>query len=527
MAAAPAAAEEAALLGAGGGVALRPAGDAEVDAATGDVLRPVDVVEATSAPAQASGPVVLMLFTLAIGALSVVLSVYHSHASWAFKAADKPPVSHLATADGPSPFPANLSLPLHIDVDGLQQWIDELSLFSEHAAPSVTRQVYSKEDVVARRYIKSLMEDAGLKVREDAVGNIFGRWEGADKTAPAISTGSHIDAIPHAGKYDGVLGVLGPIEAFRALRRSGFQPKRSLEVIMFTSEEPTRFGLGCLGSRVMAGQVGFSDILKGAVDSNGVSFADAATEAGYASPLQGLKSAVIAKGAYHAFVELHIEQGPFLEAEGISIGIVTAIAAPASLVVDFRGPGGHAGGALMPHRHDAGLAGAELALAVETHVLSTGANDTVGTVGVMHYEPGAINSIARDVHLEIDIRDIDGDRRDTVVEKVRSSAQSIAAHRGVELVNFTTLNQDPPAISDALVIKAAVSSADEVQLDYKLMVSRAYHDSAFMARIAPMAMIFIPCYKGYSHRPDESASKVDMTNGVHVLALTMARLSLH
>lgn len=139
------------------------------------------------------------------------------------------------------------SSPFYVDSDGLQRQIDELASFSDSPVPSVTRVLYSDKDVQARRYIKGIMNQLGLSIREDAVGNIFGRWEGSEAGLGAVATGSHVDAIPFSGKYDGVVGVLGALEAIRMLKRSGFQPKRSLEVIMFTSEEPTRFGISCLG----------------------------------------------------------------------------------------------------------------------------------------------------------------------------------------------------------------------------------------------------------------------------------------
>ncbi|XP_059632403.1 ureidoglycolate hydrolase [Cornus florida] len=415
---------------------------------------------------------------------------------------------------------------LSVDAQSLQKQIDELSTFSDTPAPSVTRILYSEKDVLARRYVKSLMELSGLFVKEDAVGNIFGRWDGYEPDLAAVSTGSHIDAIPYSGKYDGVVGVLGAIEAINVLKRSGFQPKRSLEVIMFTSEEPTRFGISCLGSRLLAGSETLEKALKKTVDTQNISFFDAARSAGYAKDLDTLSSVFLKKGSYSAFVELHIEQGPVLEEEAVSIGIVTAIAAPASIKVDFEGNGGHAGAVLMPNRNDAGLAAAELALTVEKHVLESGSIDTVGTVGILDLHPGAINSIPSKSHLEIDTRDIDENRRNIVIKKIHQSALTIATNRGVKLSEFNIVNQDPPALSEESIIKAMEAASQELNLTRKLMISRAYHDSLFMARISPMGMIFIPCYKGYSHKPEEFSSIEDIANGVKVLALTLAKLSL-
>ncbi|XP_077248107.1 ureidoglycolate amidohydrolase isoform X2 [Tasmannia lanceolata] len=372
---------------------------------------------------------------------------------------------------------------ISVDTETLQKQIDELSTFSDTPAPSVTRILYSENDVLARRYIKNLMGLSGLSIREDAVGNIFGRWEGYEPELGAVATGSHIDAIPYSGKYDGVVGVLGALEAINVLKRSGFQPKRSLELILFTSEEPTRFGISCLGSRLLAGSEQLSKDLKEIVDGHNISFSNAARSAGYAKDQEDFTSVFINKGKYSAFLELHIEQGPILEEEGISIGIVTAIAAPASIKVDFEGNGGHAGAVLMSSRNDAGLAAAELALAVEKHVLESGSVDTVGTVGIIELHPGAINSIPSKAHLEIDTRDIDEKRRNIVIEKIHQSAIAIAKIRGVKLSEFKIVNQDPPALSENSVIRAMEVASQELNLSYKLMISRAYHDSLFMARL--------------------------------------------
>ncbi|EFH41671.1 hypothetical protein ARALYDRAFT_494642 [Arabidopsis lyrata subsp. lyrata] len=422
----------------------------------------------------------------------------------------------------------NLASSLSVDAPGLQNQIDELSNFSDAPSPSVTRVLYTDKDVLARRYVKNLMALAGLTVREDAVGNIFGKWDGSEPNLPAVATGSHIDAIPYSGKYDGVVGVLGAIEAINVLKRSGFKPKRSLEIILFTSEEPTRFGISCLGSRLLAGSKELAEALKTTVfDGQNVSFIEAARSAGYAEDKDDdLSSVFLKKGSYFAFIELHIEQGPILEDEGLDIGVVTAIAAPASLKVEFEGSGGHAGAVLMPYSNDAGLAAAELALAVEKHVLESESIDTVGTVGILELHPGAINSIPSKSHLEIDTRDIDEARRNTVIKKIQESANAIAKKRKVKLSEFKIVNQDPPALSDKLVIKKMAEAATELNLSHKMMISRAYHDSLFMARISPMGMIFIPCYKGYSHKPEEYSSPEDMANGVKVLSLALAKLSL-
>eukprot|EP00963_Diacronema_lutheri_P000270 scaffold17_cov354-Pavlova_lutheri.AAC.42 len=413
------------------------------------------------------------------------------------------------------------------DASELAGWLDELGEVSDAPTPgAVTRLVFTPSDLQARKFVTEKMVEAGMTVRADKIGNLFGRWEGRDKKAASILTGSHCDAVPLAGRFDGVVGVLGGIAAVKALKKAGFRPQRSIEVMMFTSEEPTRFGLSCSGSRAMAGVLS-EDTVTALRDENGTTYLDAAKAAGYGakSIKQMLEDVKVKDNTYEAFVELHIEQGPILEQQGIHIGAVRAIAAPAAIRVRFYGSGGHAGALLMHYRNDAALAGAELALATERAALATGAEDTVATVGVFRIQPDAVNSVPREALLEIDVRDIDGPRRDKVVAKILSAAESIAATRKVRM-EYEMINQDPPATCGQHVVEAVTSSAKELGFSVKSMVSRAYHDSLFMAKVAPTAMIFIPCRDGVSHRPDEFAAPEDLKRGVETLALTMAKLSV-
>ena len=344
------------------------------------------------------------------------------------------------------------------------------------------------------------------------------RWQGSGDGV--VATGSHIDAIPNAGMYDGTVGVLGAIEAVRALKASGFVPRRSIEVILFTSEEPTRFGIGCLGSRLLSGTL-TPEAAAALTDRDGFGLEEVRKRAGFAGTLS---SVPFAPGAYDAFVELHIEQGPLLEREQESIGIVTAIAAPASLRLTIEGEGGHAGALLMPLRRDALAAAAEIIQAVERAALATGAIDTVATVGMCDVFPGAVNSVPSRVMLTLDVRDIDPERRDGVLTAISTAWAEIAQLRKVR-VTEEWLNRDQPSASSPFVVEAISQACAEQGIQGRRMVSRAYHDSLFMARIAPMAMIFIPCRGGVSHRPDEFASPEGIELGVAVLAGTLRRLS--
>ncbi|MDX2079726.1 MAG: M20 family metallo-hydrolase [Terrimicrobiaceae bacterium] len=403
---------------------------------------------------------------------------------------------------------------MRIDIERLSAEIDELSAISEWPAPAVTRVLFSPEDMRARAWFVEKCQAAGLSVRTDAVGNIFARREGTEPGLRALATGSHTDAIPNAGKFDGVVGVLGGLEAIRALDEAGHQLRHPIELIFFTAEEPTRFGIGCLGSRLLAGTLA-PDQADSLVDRNGRTLAELREAANFQGALGDVR---LEPGHYAAFLELHIEQGPTLERESLDIGVVEKIAAPAAWRVTFSGEGGHAGAVLMPERHDAGLGAAEAALALERFVLASESPDTVGTTGVVRLHPGAINSIPCEAVLEMDIRDTQLPSRDLVLENLDRALHEIAARRGLKVAK-ETISEDPPATCDPRLLEAIERAA--AGLKSRRMISRAYHDSLFMARIAPTAMIFIPCRNGWSHRPDEFSSPTQIQRGVEVLARTL------
>lgn len=410
--------------------------------------------------------------------------------------------------------------PLAINEQNRLRQIAGLAAFSEAPAPVVTRVLFSEADLRARMFVKKACRVLGLVVREDAVGNIFARWEGTEKSLPAIATGSHTDAIPNAGRYDGVVGALGAREAFRALMESGFQPRRSLELILFTAEEPTRFGIGCLGSRLLAGSIALEKAAT-LCDRDGKDL-DYWRKRGRCKG--DLNSVRLENNCYAGFVELHIEQGALLEQANCPIGSVEKIAAPSSLRVRLTGVGGHAGAVLMPDRHDALLAGAEIALAVEEAATDSGSPDTVGTTGVFRIEPGAVHSVPCRAWLEIDLRDTRAETRDHALEKIERAVPEICQRRGVEF-QMERLNVDPPAICDPKLVETVGGVCRESDLPAMKMIRRAYHDTLFMAQVCPTVMIFIPSRGGVSHRPDEYSSPEQIKNGVTVLAHTLAKLA--
>jgi ureidoglycolate amidohydrolase len=412
-----------------------------------------------------------------------------------------------------------------IDLSRLLAELEMLASFSDAPAPAVTRVVFSAQDLAARAYLRKLFSEAALEPRTDAVGNTFARWVGTDSSLAPVATGSHTDAVPHAGRFDGTVGVLGGLEAIRALQRGGFRPHRSIELVVFTSEEPTRFGIGCLGSRMLSGTLSPQNarLLK---DSEGKTLEEVLRQGALDGSFDGgsLEKVRLAKDYYHAFVELHIEQGPLLEQKRIPVGIVTAIAAPATLRVRIEGIGGHAGAMLMPDRRDAFLAAAEIALAVESAAKGTRSSDSVATTGVCNIFPGAVNSVPSRAVLEIDVRDIDLARRDGMLSTIRDACKAVAAKRQVR-VEVEPINADAPAQASPLITETLSASCRALGIEFIPMVSRAYHDSLFMSRIAPAGMLFIPCCNGVSHRPDEYAAPADIERGVQVLASALAQLT--
>lgn len=411
-----------------------------------------------------------------------------------------------------------ISSDLEINSNQLTTEIDHLATLSDVPAPCVTRVLFTPQDINGRKYVKELATACGLAVREDALGNIFLRWQG--EVNQTIATGSHTDAIPYSGKYDGVVGVLGAIEAIRSLKRIGFKPHKSIEIIMFTAEEPTRFGIGCLGSRALAGTLSVAQ-MTALKDNDGITLNEARHKVGYDG---NLEEVALPRNAYDAFIELHIEQGPELEAEQLDIGVVTAIAAPATVKIAVEGGGGHAGACTMPNRKDALIPAAKIAQIVQKAALESESADAVATTGFFQVYPGAVNSIPSKVTMEIDVRDTSLKSRDEMVNKIIEASQQISIEHGVSHTH-EILNADPPATCDADIVEMISSIAAEKQLANKKMISRAYHDSLFMAQVCPTSMIFIPSQNGYSHRPEEYTAPNEIANGVKVLALTLAKLS--
>jgi hydantoinase/carbamoylase family amidase len=406
-------------------------------------------------------------------------------------------------------------------VTDLHERIDHLArINSGRAGGGITREVYTAGYDRATEYVSELMRDAGLETRLDSVGNLFGRWPGSAPAEPRVLTGSHFDTTLNAGAFDGVLGVLGAIEAIRQLRSAGYEPRRTIEVVGVAGEEP-RFGAGCIGSRAMVGAL-TREQLDEMRDRDGVSVAEAMREVGL-DP-DRLPEALLDAGHVHVFVELHIEQGAVLETTAAEIGVVERIAAPHDLRVTLSGAAMHAGATPMRLRRDALAGAAEVVLEVERLALASRSGSTVGTVGVLRVAPGAVNIIPGGVEMDIDVRDSDLEARENVIEALRAKLAETASRRGLELT-VSTLTRDDPAACSQTVIDAVRSACEELEVKHLPMISGAYHDAMVLGAQVPMGMIFVPSVDGLSHHPDEYTAAEDIDRGVRVLAGTLARLA--
>jgi hydantoinase/carbamoylase family amidase len=403
----------------------------------------------------------------------------------------------------------------------LHDRIEQLAqIQSEVLGAGVTREVYTAAYTEATELVAAWMQELGLETRLDAAGNLFGLWPGEQPDLPRVMTGSHFDTTLDAGRYDGVLGVLGAIDAISQLKAEGFRPHRSIEVVGFAGEEP-RFGAGCIGSRAMIGALTREDLDR-MHDRAGVSVAEAMRSVGL-DP-ERLAEAVIDADTVHMLVELHIEQGAVLEAGGIPIGVVEHIAAPHDFRVRLVGEPRHAGSTPMAMRRDALTGAAEVVLAVERLARGSSSGTTVGTVGILNLTPGAVNVIPGQVVLDIDVRDSDLAARDAVTGTLLEEIGTIAERRGLEL-NVVTTTHDEPAACDPRIVAAVRASADELELPSRAIVSGAYHDSMVLGAKVPIGMIFVPSVAGLSHHPDEYTAPEDLEHGVAVLAGTLRRLA--
>jgi N-carbamoyl-L-amino-acid hydrolase len=389
---------------------------------------------------------------------------------------------------------------------------------------AVTRLVFSIKELRSRQVLIHLMRQAGLRIHVDGIGNIFGRLDGSERNAPAVLAGSHLDTVIHGGKYDGPVGVIGALEAIRTISENKIPVRSPLEVVCFVGEESSRFGFSTLGSSLVAGEVQPKD-LANAVDAQGAKLADVLASLGLnAKNLRGLARD---PKTLKAYVELHIEQGPILEAIGKRIGLVTAIAAPSRFRIIFTGQADHSGTTPMEMRKDALVAAALFIAQVEKicrKFSSMAKGRVVGTVGAMKIEPGVINAVPGRAELLVDIRSTSAQSKSRVTRLIKQVAEDIARKRAVGIQVLTIREEDPVPL-DKRLLRVTQALCDGKQLDYEIMPSGAGHDAMQMAKITAAAMIFIPSQRGISHNPLEWSAPEDIALGAQILMETMINIA--
>ncbi|MDK2822879.1 MAG: beta-ureidopropionase / N-carbamoyl-L-amino-acid hydrolase [Clostridia bacterium] len=409
---------------------------------------------------------------------------------------------------------------MKVNKERLKQDFDNIARFGKLDNGGVTRLAFSEEDLKARQYLLDVMKSLNLKVSIDAFGNIRGRREG-QFDLPPVMIGSHLDTVPNGGHYDGVIGVIGALEVIRVLNENNIVTKRPIEVINFSCEESSRFRAGTLGSKVMVGKF-TKDKLKTSIDKDGISLYDALKQAGY-DP-DRLEDARINNGDIYAFMEMHIEQGPVLEQEKYQVGIVTAIAAPTRFKVLIEGRADHSGNTPMNMRKDALTGASALILGVEQIAKSEAGERTVGTVGYVYVEPGAMNVVPGKVELGIDIRDINSTDKKVAVKKVIDLIHKIQKQRNLE-IKYEILADEEPVVLSNKIISCLENEAKKYGFSYKLMPSGAGHDAMYMTNVTNVGMIFIPSINGVSHNIAEFSRMEDIKMGTDLLLKATIKLA--
>ena len=393
-----------------------------------------------------------------------------------------------------------------IDGPHLIARLRELATIGATASGGVDRPAYSDDDVKAREIVRGWMRDVGMAVRIDTAGNTFARLEGSDPNLPPIVIGSHTDSVPDGGRYDGALGVLAALEVARALGASAEALRHPLEVVDFQNEEG-----GIVGSKAVVGRLNAAELSRTAV--SGFTLGEGIRRLG--GDPDRLGDCVLAPGSRAAYVELHIEQGRFLERGAIDIGIVEGIVGIWYWEVTFEGVASHAGTTPMPDRHDALLAAARFIDAVHNVVTSIPGRH-VGTVGRLNVHPGAPNVIPGRVVVTLELRDLVGANVERLYEAIELRAREIASNTGTS-VQFRPTAHNVPAPTHARVRDAIEEAACGLGLSTMVLPSGAGHDAQQMTVVCPSGMLFVPSVDGLSHTPRELTKDQDCINGANVL----------
>ena len=406
-------------------------------------------------------------------------------------------------------------------LERIQKDIEALAAFNANPGNGLTRLSFSEEHRRAQDYIISQMKEAGLSVRVDACGTIIGRLEGTDPAAACVMTGSHFDSVRCGGNFDGQAGVVAALETARVFKDENICPLCSVEFIAMIEEEGTRFGSGLFASRAMTGKVTAEELAENK-DAAGISTGEAMRAFGL--PPSEYRNAVRKKGEIRNFLELHIEQGPILEAAGIDVGIVETIVGIQELEVIIKGRPDHAGTTPMDMRADAMVAAARTAVAANEAAISAG-EGTVATVGKLEVKPGSFNIVPGEVDFFIDIRS----KKQTCIDKVREAVvenlNALTAENSGLTYELKIMLETLPVDTDRNVCDLIEKNAESLGFSSCRMLSGAGHDAMVMADITDIGLIFVQSRGGRSHCPDEWTDYELLQKGAEVLCRTVESLA--
>ncbi len=385
----------------------------------------------------------------------------------------------------------------------------------------MNRLAFSRNDLRARQYLLHLLQTLGASARIDGFGNVFGRVAGREPNLPPLLVGSHLDAVPAGGRFDGSVGVAAALEVLSVLHEQRIAPRHPVELVSFACEESSRFGRGTLGSGIVAGVFDPNDVLN-LTDAHGVRLERVLQRAGL-DPTH-LTEARRGPGDYLAYLEMHIEQGRVLEEAEAVAGVVEGIAAPTRFRVHVQGQADHSGATPMTLRRDALTGAAEIILAVEKHARAAG--NVVGTVGAATVEPGAMNVVPGRVTLAVDVRSIDGDAKATVVRLIRDDIDATARARGLK-IDVELLTEEEPVRLDRHVIDTLARMCALREIPSLRIMSGAGHDAMHIARLCPAGMILVPSRNGISHHRDEWTELAHVVAGTQVFVDAALEIAAH
>lgn len=408
-----------------------------------------------------------------------------------------------------------------MSVGRIERAIIELNRFG-YSNNGITRLAYSNEEQKARKYLASLCEQEGLKVRIDEVGNLIARREGHNPKLPVVACGSHLDSVKQGGRFDGIIGIVAGLEVIRRLNEKNIITEHPIEVIAFACEESSRFGIATIGSKIMTGNINRPTI-DTLIDEDGITIKDALRQCGFEP--ERIDKALRGPREFKAFLELHSEQGKNLYEKNINIGIVTDIAAPTRFKVYIKGRASHSGNTPMSLRKDALLGACEISLNLEKVAKKEEERGSVATVGVMKVRPGAMNIVPGSVEMHIDIRGVCKESKEAIVQSLYKSFYKLESERDLEVQWELISAEEPVLLNDKLVEEISLCCRD-LNISHTKMISGGGHDAMNMASICDTGLIFVPSVNGLGHNPAEDTRIGDIIIGINVLEKIISKLSI-